>query len=70
MARKTPERKPEMPATTEKLRAVRLELPEDVHRLLRLEAAKRDVSLGDLSRQLVTEGLRRPHKGKADEPRG
>ena len=41
------------------LRAVRLELPEDVHRLLRLEAAKQDVSLGALARIAVEDYLKR-----------
>ncbi len=60
MAAKRPRGKTKMEATQEKLRAVRLELPEDVHRLLRLEAAKRDTSLGELARQFVTEALKRP----------
>ena len=41
------------------LRAVRLELPEDVHRQLRLEAAKQDVSLGALARIAVEDYLKR-----------
>lgn len=45
--------------TTEKLRAVRLELPEDVHKLLRLEAAKQDTSLAALARIAVEEYLKR-----------
>jgi predicted HicB family RNase H-like nuclease len=48
-----------MPATGEKLRMVRLELPEEWHKLLRLEAAKRDVSLAALAREYVEEGLRK-----------
>jgi predicted HicB family RNase H-like nuclease len=57
MARKQAERKAEMIATDEKLRAVRLELPEDVHKLLRLEAAKQDTSLAALARIAVEEYL-------------
>lgn len=53
MARK----KTDEAAQEPKLRAVRLELPEDVHRLLRLEAARRDVSLGELAREYVTTAL-------------
>jgi len=62
MPPKQPKGKPDMPATEAKLRAVRLELPEDVHKLLRIEAARRDMSLADLARALVTEVLtgRRP----------
>ena len=37
--------KAEMQATEEQLRPVRLALPEDVHKLLRLEAARQDLSL-------------------------
>jgi predicted HicB family RNase H-like nuclease len=46
------------------LRAVRLELPEDVHKLLRLEAAKQDVSLGALARIAVEDYLKRKAGGK------
>lgn len=49
-----------MPTTAEKLRAVRLELSEDVHKLLRLDAAERDTSLGELARHYVTLALRQP----------
>jgi predicted HicB family RNase H-like nuclease len=66
MARKKTEGKPDMPATEEKLRAVRLELPEDVHKLLRLEAARQDASLGELARQYVTDALKRPRRGKGE----
>jgi len=66
MARKTTKGKPDMPATEQKLRAVRLELPEDVHRLLRRKAADEDKSLGELARQFVTEALKGPvRKGEA-----
>ncbi len=61
--KKTEETKP-MEATAEKLRAVRLELAEDVHKLLRREAADRDLSLGETARQLVEEGLKRKAGGK------
>jgi hypothetical protein len=67
MARKKTEGNPEMPATEIRLRAVRLELPEDVHKLLRLEAARRDVSLGELARLFVTEALRPSKRGKGSQ---
>jgi plasmid stability protein len=59
MARKKTTEKPDMQALEEKLRAVRLELPEDTHKLLRLEAAKRDVSLAALARELVEQSLKK-----------
>jgi hypothetical protein len=47
------------------LRAVRLELPPDMHALLRLEAARQDRSLGDIARIAVEDYLRqRSPKGK------
>ena len=64
MPPKRPKKEEEMPATSEKLRAVRLELPEDVHKLLRLEAARRDMSLGDLARVLVSESLKTKRQGE------
>lgn len=60
MARKKVES--EKPAAASKLRAVRLELDDDLHRLLRLEAARRDVSLAVLARELVAEGLKSSQK--------
>jgi hypothetical protein len=64
MARKRVERKVGMIATEEKLRAVRLELPEDIHKLLRLEAAKQDTSLAALARIAVEEYVKRKGVGK------
>ncbi len=63
MGRKKSGAKP-VDATTERLRAVRLELPEDLHKLLRKEAAERDLSLGETARQLVAESLRKKNGGK------
>jgi plasmid stability protein len=63
MARKHVKGKPEMEAT-ETLRAVRLELPLDVHKLLRLRAAEEDTSLGELARRYVTEALKRPKRAE------
>lgn len=62
MPPKRPKGKPEMPATAEQLRPVRLALPEDVHQLLRIEAARLDMSLGDAARKLVTDALRASKK--------
>jgi len=39
------------------LRAVRIELTENVHKLLRREAAEQDKSLSELARQFVTDAL-------------
>jgi hypothetical protein len=66
MARRQSKGKAEMGATaTEpKLRAVRLELPEDVHKLLRVEAANQDTSLAALARIAVEEYLKRRAGGK------
>jgi hypothetical protein len=59
MARKQTTEKPAMPATAEKLRAVRLELSEPEHAALRIEAAKQDTSLARLARVAVREYLAR-----------
>ncbi len=59
MARKKAEGAEPMDATAERLRAVRLELGEELHKLLRKEAAERDLSLGETARQLIDEALRR-----------
>jgi hypothetical protein len=53
-----------MIASGEKLRPVRLELPEDIHKLLRMEAAKEDVSLAALARRAVEDYLKRRGAGK------
>jgi hypothetical protein len=46
------------------LRPVRLDLPEDLHRELRLEAARRDVSLATMARIAVEELLKRTKGAK------
>jgi predicted HicB family RNase H-like nuclease len=51
-------------ATDEELRAVRLELPPETHKQLRLEAAKQDVSLAALARIAVEDYLKRRAGGK------
>jgi hypothetical protein len=65
MARKQTKGNPAMSPTAaeSKLRAVRLELPENVHTLLRLEAAKQDTSLAALARIAVEEYLSRRKAG-------
>jgi hypothetical protein len=46
----------------ENLKAVRLELPPDLHRALRIEAAKRDTHMSALARIAVQEFLARLSK--------
>jgi hypothetical protein len=59
MARKRTSPKPDTPSDPhEKLRAVRLELNDAEHKALRIEAAKQDVTLGDLARIAVREYLK------------
>jgi hypothetical protein len=53
MAKKPAKRKGDMQATQSELRAVRLELPQHLHVKLRVEAAKKDVSLASLARSIV-----------------
>jgi len=57
MARKKTTEKPEKPAAKPKLRMVRLELDEVLHKLLRLEAAREDMSLAELARTYVEAAL-------------
>lgn len=59
MARKRTE-KQEMPAIAEepKLRAVRLELPPELHRLLRLLAADEETSMAAYAREALERHLR------------
>src|SRR5262245_39913322 len=67
MARKQTKGPSKMPATEERLRAVRLELSEQEHAALRIEAAKQDLSLMHMARRLVAEGLKRTRRGKSGE---
>jgi predicted HicB family RNase H-like nuclease len=61
MEAKRPKGKPDMPAVaaekTEKLRAVRLEVNEEEHAALRMEAARQDKSLSELARLAVRDYL-------------
>ena len=61
MAKKPAARKADVrtASTEEELKAVRLELPVDVHRELRIEAAKRDTHMSALARIAVEEFLSR-----------
>lgn len=62
MAKKKSEQT-EMPATAEpKTRPVRLDLPPDVHRLLRLVAADEEVSMASYARELLARVLREEAK--------
>ena len=58
MARKKPEKK-DMPATASETKFVRLELPIETHRALRLEAARQELSMAQLARIAVEEYLQR-----------
>jgi hypothetical protein len=49
-------------ATTEEVKAVRLELPRALHKELRIEAAKRDTHMSALARTAVEEFLERARK--------
>jgi hypothetical protein len=49
-------------ATAEEVKAVRLELPPDLHKELRIEAAKRDTHMSALARVAVEEFLERARK--------
>ena len=71
MEAKRPKGKPDMPAAaaekpvkTDKLRAVRLEVSEEEHAVLRVEAAKQDKSLSELARIAVREYLAKGLKPK------
>ena len=65
MAKKPAARKPGVStvSTEQELKAVRLELPVDVHRELRIEAAKRDTHMSALARVAVEEFLARRKAG-------
>ena len=59
MARSKPENK-KMPAIASETKYVRLELPIDTHRALRLEAARQELSMAHLARIAVEEYLHPP----------
>jgi hypothetical protein len=65
MAKKsTKGKQPVSTANTEDVKAVRLELPKDLHRELRIEAAKQDTHMSALARIAVEEYLKRKAGGK------
>ena len=58
MARKKP-RTEDVPVTASETKFVRLELPRETHRILRIEAAKQEVSMAHLARIAIDEYLAR-----------
>jgi hypothetical protein len=54
-----------VPATTilDQVRAVRLELPLDLHKQFRIEAAKEDTSMAAIARRLVEEWMAKRKTG-------
>jgi hypothetical protein len=52
-------------AAGEELKAVRLELPLETHRRLRMQAAKEEMSMAALCKRLVDEYLKAQAKGGA-----
>jgi predicted HicB family RNase H-like nuclease len=58
MGRKKAEKK-DVPATETEIKFVRLELPIETHRSLRMEAARQEVSMARLARIAVEEYLER-----------
>jgi hypothetical protein len=71
MAKKRAAEKPTVGTTSteEGLKAVRLELPVDVHRELRIEAAKADTHMSALARVAVEEFLARRKATVEDYPK-
>jgi hypothetical protein len=65
MARKQTTGGKPMPAsaTSDEVRAVRLELPIELHKQFRIEAAKEDTSMAAIARRLVEEWMARRAKG-------
>jgi hypothetical protein len=50
-------------ATAEQVRAVRLELPLELHKQFRIEAAKEDTSMAAIARRLVEEWMAKRKTG-------
>ena len=68
MARKTAGKKP-MPATAEvETKPVRLDLPPDVHRLLRLVSADDGISMAAYARKQLAAHLREEAKRRGIKP--
>jgi plasmid stability protein len=66
MPRKRSDEGKPMNASGEILKTVRLELPADIHKELRVEAAQREMSMASLARVFVEEGLAKAKKPKSD----
>jgi hypothetical protein len=64
MPRKRNEEGKLMNATGQVLKPIRLDLTAEMHRRLRIQAAKEDKSMAALARDLVEEGLKRKSGGK------
>jgi hypothetical protein len=65
MARKQAKGDKAVPATetTDQVRAVRLELPIELHKQFRIEAAKEDTSMAAIARRLVEEWMAKRTRG-------
>jgi hypothetical protein len=63
MARKKPTEQEPMEAVASETKFVRLELPIETHRKLRLQAAKEEVSMAQLAKTAVEEYLAKRPKG-------
>lgn len=65
MARKQTKGDKPMPATVspDQVRAVRLELPLELHKQFRIEAAKEDTSMAAIARRLVEEWMAKRKAG-------
>jgi hypothetical protein len=59
MARKKPQEKKDMEAVAPETKFVRLELPIEIHRRLRMAAARKELSMAQLARIAVEEYLER-----------
>jgi hypothetical protein len=63
MARKSPKGSKNVPVTEVEVRAVRLELPLNLHKEFRIEAAKEDASMAAIARKLVEEWMAKRKAG-------
>jgi len=63
MSRKKSEKK-DVPTTASETKFVRLELPIETHRALRMEAARQELSMAQLARIAVEEYLARKRSSK------
>ena len=68
MARKKTEAKPMPTATVPATKPVRLDLPADVHRLLRLVSAHADQSMASYARHTLATALRDEAKRRGIKP--